>query len=89
MAPREPILAIGCEDSYVYVWDVVADRLQKLAGHRREGVRANWHPEGNLLSSVAWDNVLRLWDPFAAYSCSKQLSRDRTGDSALTANGSA
>ena len=61
----EPVLAIGCEDQIAYVWDPVNDRVQKLAGHRREGVMARWHPGGNLLASVAWDHVLRLWDPVA------------------------
>lgn len=59
------LLAIGSEDRRVYVWDLESDRMQPLTGSLREGVFPLWHPSGRLLASIAWDNVLRLWDPHA------------------------
>jgi len=62
---REQILAVGCEDKAVYVWDVLSDQVQTLTGHRREGVQVYFHPDSGLLASKSFDQVLRLWDSIA------------------------
>jgi serine/threonine protein kinase len=63
-SPFEPLLALsGGRD--LYTWDLAANQIQKLTGHQREGVRAQWHTTGNLLASTCWDMVLRLWEPSA------------------------
>ena len=62
----EPLLAVGGQDRNLSVWDILADRLQTLGGHHREGVRPLFHPQQSLLASTAFDNILRLWDPVAA-----------------------
>ena len=44
------------------------DLLEGYRAYRMFGgidAALNWHPGGNLLASVSWDHVLRLWDPFA------------------------
>jgi WD40 repeat protein len=63
--PGEPVLALGCDDSHLYVWDVARDQMQTLTGHLREAVWPAFHPGGRLLMSGAWDHVLRFWDPYA------------------------
>jgi len=73
--PGEGFLASGSDVDYLTVWDISADRVQKLAGHKHGGVEPHWHPSGSLLASVAWDNVLRVWDPFAGV----QLLETRLG----------
>jgi len=62
-APHDAVVALGCEDGNLYVWDALSNRLVKHSGSRREGVLPWFHPSGRLVASVAWDDVLRLWDP--------------------------
>ena len=58
----EPILAIGC-GTEVDVCGLATNEIQRLTTPHMEGVFPSWHPDGNLLASTAWDQVLRLWDP--------------------------
>src|SRR5690606_27198994 len=61
--PGGDLLAVGCEDSNVYLWSTKAGRLERvLRGHSAEVVRVSFDDEGTLLASSAWDTRTRLWD---------------------------
>jgi serine/threonine protein kinase/WD40 repeat protein/Tfp pilus assembly protein PilF len=57
-------LAAGCDDTRIYVWNMVERRLQAvLEGHLALPIRLTFNHAGNLLASLSWDNTTRLWDP--------------------------
>jgi WD40 repeat protein len=61
------LLAVGCDDHCVYLWDL-AD-LHKpvlsrtLRGHRAPVVDLAFDDTGAVLATSAWDATTRLWDP--------------------------
>ncbi|HVY69466.1 MAG TPA: WD40 repeat domain-containing protein, partial [Verrucomicrobiae bacterium] len=55
-------LAGGCDDGLAYVWNAATGAERPFKGHTREGVRALLRPQGDLLVTMAWDRVLRVWD---------------------------
>ncbi len=58
------LVAIGCYDRNIYVWDVQESRLVSvLQGHTGEGVSVRFAERSDLLISFAWDGTIRLWDP--------------------------
>jgi eukaryotic-like serine/threonine-protein kinase len=58
------LLAVGCEDCKVYVWDVPRRRLQAvLEGHEKQVTRLAFSPFDELLATSARDGATRLWDP--------------------------
>ena len=86
--PRRPnILAVSCEDSAIYLWDVDTGRQTALLrGDTYNGMVIAFHPGGELLASRGWHNMLRLWDPRTgrqllsrASLWSSTLEFDRTG----------
>jgi serine/threonine protein kinase/WD40 repeat protein/DNA-directed RNA polymerase specialized sigma24 family protein len=81
--PGQTLLATGAGDPSVYAWDFASGKVQKIGSHRREGAFPSWHPGGNLLASVAWDQVLRFWDPFAGV----QLFETTIGRGGFSADG--
>jgi serine/threonine protein kinase/WD40 repeat protein/Tfp pilus assembly protein PilF len=62
--PRRPnLLAVTCEDSAIYIWDVnTGKQTMTLKGETYNGLVIAYHPNGELLASRGWHNVLRLWD---------------------------
>ncbi|MBI5387742.1 MAG: protein kinase [Verrucomicrobia bacterium] len=56
-------LAVGCGDRLIHVWRIKSGLIQTLRGHLQAGLRPFYHPQGDLLASVAWDETLRLWSP--------------------------
>jgi WD40 repeat protein len=58
------LLATGCADRNVYVWDVSANRqLGALTGHRDAVTFLAFNRAGDLLVSTSWDDATKLWDP--------------------------
>src|SRR4051794_18415600 len=58
------LLAVGCDDLRIYVFDLVRDRLTSvLEGHRNGVVNVFFSHSGELLFSHAWDQTTRVWDP--------------------------
>ncbi len=61
-SPSGRILALGCPDGLIRLWDVVAGaELLPLAGHPG-GTRAlRFMADGTVLLSYGWDNRVRTW----------------------------
>jgi serine/threonine protein kinase/WD40 repeat protein/Tfp pilus assembly protein PilF len=86
--PRRPnVLAVACEDNVTYVWDVgTGKQTAVLKGETQNGMIIAYHPNGELLASRGWHNVLRLWDTRTGRvllsrpsNWSSTLGFDRTG----------
>jgi WD40 repeat protein len=58
------LLAVGCDDQRIYVFDRVRQRLQCVVeGHASVITRLAFTRSGNLLFSTSWDGTTRVWDP--------------------------
>ncbi len=56
------LLAVGCHDSRIFVWDVERGSLASvLQGHSGEAMGCRFAPSGHLLVTTGWDGC-RLWD---------------------------
>jgi serine/threonine protein kinase/WD40 repeat protein len=65
-SPDGRLLAGGCDDRNVHVWDTETGRLQALLeGHQRWVTAVAFSPDGELLASSALDGTTRLWDPIS------------------------
>ncbi len=62
--PRKPeVLAAGCEDNVIYLWNTSTRQcIALLQGSPSGGLVVAFHPGGELLVSRGWDAVVRLWD---------------------------
>jgi WD40 repeat protein len=61
------VLAVGCHDGLIRLYDVVADRpLLPLSGHAASVVALRALPDGDTLLSFGRDNRLSAWDLAAA-----------------------
>ncbi|MCI0704413.1 MAG: serine/threonine-protein kinase, partial [Planctomycetia bacterium] len=61
--PDGVLLAAGCADSHLYLWDMVTGQEHAvLRGHQAGVVRVAFSPDGETLLSSAWDGSSRLWD---------------------------
>ena len=71
-SPNGEFLATGCSDGKVYLWHFVrhpnSDPPVKLepafvlAGHQSAVTEVDFHPNGQLIASLGWDGMIRLWD---------------------------
>ena len=54
---------MGCEDSYIYIWNKEkGDQLARLEGHNSIVSAVDWSPtEPYLFASVSDDQTIRLW----------------------------
>jgi WD40 repeat protein/tRNA A-37 threonylcarbamoyl transferase component Bud32 len=58
------LLAAGCDDRNVHVWDTEQGKQQAiLEGHQMAVCDVAFSPAGNLLASSAGDETSRVWDP--------------------------
>jgi WD40 repeat protein len=63
------LLATGCNDRNVYVWDVSAKRqLAALTGHKSPVPFVVFNRAGDLLASASWDNTTKLWDAVGGFN---------------------
>jgi WD40 repeat protein len=57
------MLAVTSEDDRVYIYDMVAGRLQSvLEGHRGNVLGVRFSPTDDLVMSHSWDGMTRFWD---------------------------
>ena len=64
--PDGRTLAAACDDSRIYLWDVVfGKQTHVLEGCQSTGIAIAFNRAGDLLVSAGWDGILRLWDPQA------------------------
>jgi WD40 repeat protein len=58
------LVAAGCVDFNIYVWDAENGRRQaSLQGPAARITSLVFNHAGNLLASASWDDVIRLWNP--------------------------
>ncbi len=55
------LLATGCNDSFVYIWDTNGKMHRRLSGHEAQPIRVSFRPRSQELMSVSRDVHLRLW----------------------------
>ena len=57
------LLAAGCEDGRVVIWDAATGEKQsEFRGHQETVVSVGFSRSGGLLASSSWDEHFRLWD---------------------------
>jgi WD40 repeat protein len=62
-SPDGKLLATGCWDNTVRVWDVAAQRqVGKLEGHTQQLRTVAFSRDGKVLASGSADNTVRLWE---------------------------
>jgi serine/threonine protein kinase/WD40 repeat protein len=61
--PDGSLLATGCNDQRIYLWDGVTDeRRRVMEGHRWEVADLAFNQRGDCLGSFGWDMTGRLWE---------------------------
>ena len=61
-SPKGDVLATGCVDTTVQLWDAkTGARLQTLKGHTEWVTSVAFNPKGSLLASGGADGTVQLW----------------------------
>ncbi len=61
---RNDMLALGCSESHVYLYDTASGRLvRSLVGRESTVSKLAFNPSGTLLAAYGWDNLTQFWDP--------------------------
>jgi eukaryotic-like serine/threonine-protein kinase len=57
------ISASACDDYRIRLWNIATGKqLLVLTGHKNQGIRCIFSPDGERLLSDDWSNLLRVWD---------------------------
>ncbi len=79
--PDGRVLAAGCTDHKIYLWDVAREQtaMPPLEGHSGYISTVGFNHAGDRLASHDWDHSLRLWDartgrPLVATTCTRLMS---------------
>jgi serine/threonine protein kinase/WD40 repeat protein len=66
--PDGTILAFGTHQRRIYLWAWAEGALLEFPAHSGGSLMVYMHPDGDLLASTSWDEILRLWDPHTGAS---------------------
>ncbi len=62
-SPDGTMLAGGCSDGAVYLWDkTTAKVINRIIGHTEHVNSIAWSPDGSMIASGSQDKTIRLWD---------------------------
>jgi YD repeat-containing protein len=63
--PEGKLLATADADRGITLWEPDEfRRFRTLRGHGSDGIQLGFNTSGTMLCSLAWDGLLRFWDPF-------------------------
>jgi len=55
------LIATGCDDYFIYIWDAKGTRHRRLSGHEANPIRVSFRPRSQELMSISRDVHVRLW----------------------------
>ncbi|MBL9146928.1 MAG: protein kinase [Verrucomicrobiaceae bacterium] len=55
------LIATGCDDYFIYIWDAKGKRHRRLSGHEAYPIRVSFRPRSQELMSISRDVHVRLW----------------------------
>ena len=55
------LIATGCDDYFIYIWDAKGRRHRRLSGHEAYPIRVSFRPRSQELMSISRDVHVRLW----------------------------
>ena len=66
-------------ENSVCIWDLASGEVKRMKGHSQSVFRTVWSPKGDLLASVGWDGLVKLWDPESALAITNLTSSASPG----------
>ena len=77
-SPEGRLLAAGCADKNVYVWDTATGKLlHTLPGHHSSVTGVAFSPDGQRLASVGGDQQANIWDTASGNKIANLAGGDR------------